>query len=478
MSTAATPAAVFQEDVNEEVNLVVQDKLAKANITEQHLSELRKELGPLADKAITNKEEAALVQGGLTKLIRTRGIITKICEAGRKPAIQLQRAWIATEKELNGVVLEIEKPLQARKDAWVAEQNRIEAEELERQQQAIQARLLALEKLGFVRRSAEGLMEDRYVLGETALPILDITTADDERWANLLRGAEMAAKEEQDRKDQAEAEQREKERLAKEEADRVKAAAEETARKERELAAKEERLNEQTRKYRVDALKARHMVEDGGMLTLGTLSVVVATLHTLGDPEFDRLCHDAEDEKRAVDQLAKEEAEAAAAKAELAAQAKLRTDRRTELLANGFVEICVGNDDRLQTHDQLRQPWSVSLSTLHEHSEEKYQNILDLGKKAVQREADAREQKIRDEAAQQERDRIAKQEADRKEADAERIRQGGDVARIEVMIRHLEDMPWSHDIESAIGKQGVVLATAKINDALANLRGTLKDIQA
>lgn len=190
--TQATP--VFQEDVTQQVDVVLQDKLEKSNITEQSLSALKAELADIAAIKVEDKKSLALVQGGITKAVNVRNNIVRICKKGREAAIMEQRAWISKEKELVGVVEAMEKPLVALKEAYVAEQERIEREELERKEASIKARFVAIEALGFRRETAiDG--DDTYRLGSTVLLVTDISMSDGDRWTNILRSAQVVAEE-------------------------------------------------------------------------------------------------------------------------------------------------------------------------------------------------------------------------------------------------------------------------------------------
>jgi hypothetical protein len=237
-----TPIAVFQEDLDQEVDVIVQDKLAKASITDYVIDSLREEAAPLAAiERIESDEQYKLVQGMLTKLIRTRNVAVRICENGRKPLNMLRNAWIAKEKEVVGRVEEIEAPLARLKDAYKAEQERKAQEEEASKQAARVARYTQIEQLGFTRRyRVDGTQV--YFLGETEFEVEAIDAADTETFPNMLRSARMVQEEIQAARAQQELEaQQERERIAQEQ-EALRQQQAEMARREAEMREREEAI--------------------------------------------------------------------------------------------------------------------------------------------------------------------------------------------------------------------------------------------
>ena len=180
-----------QGDINQAVSLVVQDKLEKAGITDQTLSELKSELQTLSEIDIVDEASFKLVHGGTMKATSARTTITKICKAGREYAIAEQKARIAAERENIASFSAQEAALKAKKEAWIAQKERVEREALEAQERVIRARFTALEGFGFTRRTAMDGGEDLYTNSDTTLAVAYVTAATDEVWVNVLKGIEF-----------------------------------------------------------------------------------------------------------------------------------------------------------------------------------------------------------------------------------------------------------------------------------------------
>lgn len=249
---------ITQADVTQEISLIVQDKLAKANVTEQTLANLKAELLPLA-QPVTNSAQLKLVQGGITKCVNYRGIITKLCKKGREAALAEQRAWIANEKELVALIKEIEDPLDAVKQAYLDEQARIQAEALEAQQRELEDRRNLALQLGFQ------LVDTNWVLEQTVVSNEQLLTPDPAVWATLKASMTMVGEEVRARK---EAERLAAEAKAKELAEREEALRkqqEELERKQREM---NERVNE-VRKNELWALGCEEYETPSGEVAMG-----------------------------------------------------------------------------------------------------------------------------------------------------------------------------------------------------------------
>jgi hypothetical protein len=243
---------VTQGDVNQAVSLVVQDKLQKAGITDQTLSELKSELEDLSKIEVVDEASFKLIHGGAMKATNARTTITKICKAGREYAISEQKAWIAAERDTISSFSAQENALKAKKDGWIAKKEREEREELERKEQAIRARLVAIEQFGFSKRTGSiDKGADYYTNGITTVEMSAITMSDDEVWGNLLNSLRMVWEEGQ-------AAKAEKERVEQEERDRLQAQREEHDRKERELKERMDAFN-----GKINEARANEMVLAG-----------------------------------------------------------------------------------------------------------------------------------------------------------------------------------------------------------------------
>jgi len=382
---------VFQEDIDQEVDVVVQDKLQKRNITEITLSNMKERLLPIAANPITSKAELAVVQSGITEATRTRGIVVKLCKAGREHAIKEQRAWIAKEKEIVGIIEEFEEPLRARKVEWEAEQDRIMQEENAKTEARINARILRMEELGFVRRTGDGVSPDRYVLNDTAIELFRITTSNDDEWANLERSAFIIVEE---IKEKAEAEAKAKaevEAAAKAEADKQAAIAAENERRAAELEAQAKAIEE-----------AR--------------------------------------EKLAEDERAKAEAEAKE-KADKQAELNRIVDaaREAEVKAIG----ALGTEGPLRPYSQFTDmEWLADMEGLR-HTVAARQKVEAEAKAKAAEEQAKRDEEIRVKAVADEQARIEALAKQKAEEDAEKLRQAGDKGVIEQAFKSLSELSQS-----------------------------------
>ena len=416
------PIAVFQEDLNEQVDGVVQDKLAKANITEYALAALKDEASTVP-AVVTNDAELKRVQGLITKATNMRTTAVRICEQGRRPAIMLQKAWISREKEVVGMIKAIEDPLVAIKQAYLDEQARKEEEERQRIEAEKVARYMALQEMGFTR-IMDPIGGDYYTLAGTVIRVADIDSYETTAWGITLKQAEVVAGEERDRKE-AEAKKAEEERIAREEAER----------KLREQQEELDRKMAQMREMQLSIRKAK-LIEAGceewhtGGMVVSFQSDILFTigrndLHNITDEQFSEKLTAAKlavEDKKQREQKIKEFAEQQARHAERLRKIGERTDR---LKAAGWVHV----DGKPEPYMALMdENGSVTKTVLYEGDhgiagapDEDIDQWVAMGEevKAVirKREEEAMAERIRKEEAERiERDRIAKEqaEADRK----------------------------------------------------------------
>jgi hypothetical protein len=204
---------VFQEDINESVELTVQERLVKAGITEEALSELRQNAEQWMKPVHSEKELEELQKNVITPLVKMRTKIERICKKGREEANMIRNAWIANEKTYTGMVRQIEDPLVKYKEDFRAEQERIKKEEEAEAQRQLQARYAALEAVGCIRRAASGIEPERYVIGSVTITLDQINSCDYDTWNNLVRSAEIVAAEEREKKEAEERAEKEKQEL-------------------------------------------------------------------------------------------------------------------------------------------------------------------------------------------------------------------------------------------------------------------------
>ncbi len=241
-------STVFREDVEQDVDLVVQDKLVKAGITEEEVAAMR-EAAQAVMKPVESEADMKSLQKVLTPIVAMRTRIKAICKKGREHSNMVSKAWIAKEKEYVALVATVEDPLTAYKEAWKAEQERVKAEEEAEAKRILQARYAELEGIGMVRRTATIDAPERYEIGPVMFPVDRIDTADLGAWMHMTDTAKAEAAKINAARAEAEAK-------AKAEADRLAAAQAELDRKAKELADKEEAMQ-----ARIAAMNAK--VEEG-----------------------------------------------------------------------------------------------------------------------------------------------------------------------------------------------------------------------
>lgn len=241
-------STVFREDVEQDVDLVVQDKLVKAGITEDELDAMR-EAAQAVMKPVQSEADMKALQKVLTPIVAMRTRIKAICKKGREHSNMVSKAWIAKEKEYVAMVATVEDPLTTYKEAWKAEQERIKAEEEAEARRILQARYAELEGIGMVRRTATIDAPERYEIGPVMFPVDRIDTADLGAWMHMTDTARAEAAKINAARAEAEAK-------AKAESDRLAAAQAELDRKAKELADQEAAMQ-----ARIAAMNAK--VEEG-----------------------------------------------------------------------------------------------------------------------------------------------------------------------------------------------------------------------
>ena len=243
-------STVFREDVEQDVDVVIQDKLSKGGITEDMLDSLP----GLAEvqavmRPVESEEDMKALQKVLTKVVSTRTRIVAVCKKGRELSNMVSKAWVAKEKEYVARVATVEDPLTAYKEEWKQKQERIKAEEEAEARRILQGRYAELEAIGMIRRTATIDAPERYEIGAVMYTLDKVGTADMGAWMHMTDTAKAEAVKINAAKAEAEAK-------AKEEADRIAAAQAELDRKAKELADQEAAMQ-----ARIAAMNAK--VEEG-----------------------------------------------------------------------------------------------------------------------------------------------------------------------------------------------------------------------
>jgi len=418
MENTQIPQVQTMGRTRQEVSVIVQEELEIAGVTEATFVALKEKATKLASIGINNPSDLAAVQRVITEGNRLCSTISTAIEPGKKWAYSLHKAYTSNENEFLGTVKAIIDPLKAIKEAYNAEQERIEAEKREAQERAIRERLVAIEGFGFSRRTGMPGADDYCTNGHTTVPIPTITGCDDTEWGNLIRGIEMAWQEEQDRA-AAEAERVRLEQEA--QAARERALAEERA----ELDRKAKAINDAILTIRKNELLAMGCVEtegppgykymnvvfdgNGVLQTLWTLSTDV--LANYEDQSWQRVIADVKEKLEEVKALNEKQAQVIA---EINRQEEAERIRAGELQDIGA--------------ELLEYP----ALPLHQYDEEKWKEETEAVKRRVSERVERRLKQEEEEAEairqayakrmEQEAEERAAQEADRKKrlSDVER----------------------------------------------------------
>jgi hypothetical protein len=220
----------------------ISNQLVKHNITEAKIAELREKYMPLQIKGIDDKETYLIVKDARKEVKSIRVMAEKLCKKGREEAVAIQKAWVATEKDVAGRIGEIENHLEKQE------------KEFEAAEKAEKDRRKRVQEEQFIMRnqvlSGMGVLysDGHYTLGEVSFEMSLIKECDPDIWENDIK-----PKFEAEHKI-VQAELLERERIKEEREAELKRQQEELERKQQELAEKEAALKaaqeEQERKER------------------------------------------------------------------------------------------------------------------------------------------------------------------------------------------------------------------------------------
>jgi hypothetical protein len=118
--------------MKEESKNPVTTALAEQNVTQQVLAKLKQDFLPLVINGIEDKIGYKRVHDARIQCRDLRTLSEKICKKGREESVQIQKAWIAKEKEVVAQISEIEQHLKKQEDAIdaIIEAQKIRAERL------------------------------------------------------------------------------------------------------------------------------------------------------------------------------------------------------------------------------------------------------------------------------------------------------------------------------------------------------------
>ena len=115
------------------------EALKENNITEAIIGKLKEEFLPLKIQGLNDVVGYGNVSVARKKCRDIRVLATKLCKAGREDAIRIQKEWIAKEKDIVGQVKVVEDHLSAQEDWYVSEHEKIQI--LEQRKAALPGRL-------------------------------------------------------------------------------------------------------------------------------------------------------------------------------------------------------------------------------------------------------------------------------------------------------------------------------------------------
>jgi hypothetical protein len=150
-------------------------KLRKASLTKQLA-----DAGKLTINGQEDKEGFLLLQATRKNLKALRITIEKICMAGRQPAIQVQDAWVALEKDYRLLIQPVENKLHEAEKAWELEKKAADRRKLELQDKAFMERSTIL--AGYGAAVKDGFL----VLGDVSYDIALIREMDQETYEEAI----------------------------------------------------------------------------------------------------------------------------------------------------------------------------------------------------------------------------------------------------------------------------------------------------
>jgi hypothetical protein len=100
----------------EKAENIITSELAKQNVTDAVIAELKKNFLPLKINGIDDKEGYKKVHDARIQCRDIRILAEKICKKGREDAIKIQKDWISKEKQVVAHVQEVELHLKKQED--------------------------------------------------------------------------------------------------------------------------------------------------------------------------------------------------------------------------------------------------------------------------------------------------------------------------------------------------------------------------
>jgi len=451
---------VFQQDLDDNAELTVQQVLVRAGITDDTIDKVREEVKRFM-RPITSDADLKELQPVLTKLVKMRTTIKHVCEKGREEANMVRNAYIKVQKQYTSYVAQIEDPLVKYKDEWKQAQERAKREEEEEAERQRQFRYAELEKIGCVRRAASGTDPERYVIGDAVILLDLIDTADASTWDNLVRQTWMIADEQREKAEAEEAAKR---------AEQQRLEAERKALEERE--AKLKAMVQTIRNARIKTLMEAGWAQGKEDMQLyGTdnndVPVQVCPIDMLADYDDAEIAVlvKAGNEQREKRKAAEEEL--LALKKEAEEREALNEKHKGILLKCGYelnptinAMVLTGQDGATINQALVAELWTLDTVRLTQ--------LVTDGNCELDRRKQDEEERIR----QQERERLEAERVAAEKREAERVAALGDVDRWNEWVAAIKAS--APAMTSAIGKQAVDRATKYLNDLSP---GVIRDLK-
>lgn len=163
-----------------ELEKEINSALIKGNITNQILAELKLRFSDVRLKSIDDKE-SYLECKEASKVIRGVEIdIEKLCKKGREKAIEIQKAWIAKQKELLSKTGETKDPIDEDIKRFDDEVERIEKEEAAKREELFMSKQSQLLKYGAEYKNGS------YELGHISYELELIKQSDEDMWNDTI----------------------------------------------------------------------------------------------------------------------------------------------------------------------------------------------------------------------------------------------------------------------------------------------------
>lgn len=377
-----------ERDLDSEIS----QTLVKANVTDAIIGELKEKFGGLKLKSIDDKESYLEICEA-RKQTRKIGIIAeKICEAGRKDAVAIQKKWLSKEKEVLGKINEVQDPLDQEIKKFednVAEQ---EAAEIKRQEEQFMSRQTTLLKME--AKFADG----SFTLGAVSYELNNIKEADEEIWNDVILNkfkkefekVEAVRAEEEKRKQEASAELlRQQEELRKQQeafSEQQRLMAEQQKQLDEQKRLQEEAIRKEQQKKEEEAQKVRSELQFKRLSELLPFNpsgsdVNMSSLWSLSEDEFSKILSSKKDE---FEKKTKEAEEEKQRQIEEAKQLAIQQEKERQEEAKRLESIRLQQEQEKQAEETAKasdkDKWAAFISLLNAVTLPEFKSTIYKGK--------------------------------------------------------------------------------------------------